>query len=105
MPVITIVGSGMMGSALAFPARENGNEVRLVGTPLDREIIDACIATGRHPKFHRDFPAGLKYYQIEDLNEALSGADAVIGGVSSFGVEWFGETFCPSSPRGFPCSR
>ena len=31
-----IIGSGMMGSALAFPACENGNEVRLVGTHLDR---------------------------------------------------------------------
>ena len=31
MAVITIVGAGMMGSALAFPARENGHEVRLVG--------------------------------------------------------------------------
>ena len=28
--VITIIGSGMMGSALAFPAAENGHEVRLV---------------------------------------------------------------------------
>ena len=42
MAVITIVGSGMMGSALAFPARENGHEVRLVGTHLDREIIEAA---------------------------------------------------------------
>ena len=42
MAVVTIIGAGMMGSALAFPARENGNEVRLVGTHLDREIIDAC---------------------------------------------------------------
>ena len=51
MATITIIGSGMMGSALAVPARENGNEVRLVGTHLDREIIDACRATNRHPKF------------------------------------------------------
>ena len=43
---ITIIGSGMMGSALAFPARENGNEVRLVGTPLDKDIIDACLGSG-----------------------------------------------------------
>lgn len=43
MKTITIIGSGMMGSALAFPARENGNTVRLVGTPLDREIIDKII--------------------------------------------------------------
>ena len=33
---IAIIGAGMMGSALAYPAFENGNEVRLVGTPLDR---------------------------------------------------------------------
>ena len=32
MAIVTIIGSGMMGSALAFPARENGHEVRLVGT-------------------------------------------------------------------------
>lgn len=43
MAVITIVGAGMMGSALAFPARENKNEVRVVGTHLDREIISGCI--------------------------------------------------------------
>ena len=46
MAIVTIVGAGMMGSALAFPARENGNEVRLVGTHLDREIIETSRATG-----------------------------------------------------------
>ncbi len=100
MAVIAIVGSGMMGSALAFPARENGHEVRLVGTHLDREIIDACIKTGRHPKFMRDFPQGLRYYQIEQLEEALEGADLVIGGVSSFGVEWFADTVLPKIADG-----
>ena len=60
MAVVTIIGSGMMGSALAFPARENGHEVRLVGTHLDRDIIETCKNTGRHPKFERDFPDGVK---------------------------------------------
>ena len=100
MAIITIVGSGMMGSALAFPARENGHEVRLVGTHLDREIIEACRETGRHPKFVKDFPEGVKYYQLEELEEALEGADLVIGGVSSFGVEWFGEYVLPRIPHG-----
>ena len=95
MKTITIIGAGMMGSALAFPARENGNEVRLVGTPLDCEIIDACRATGRHPKFVKDFPAGVTYYQFEEVKEALVGADFIICGVSSFGVEWFAETVLP----------
>ncbi len=102
MAVVTIVGSGMMGSALAFPARENGHEVRLVGTHLDREIIDTCIATGRHPKFNKDFPAGVQYFQIEELEKALCGADMVIGGVSSFGVEWFGDVVLPKIPENVP---
>ena len=71
MAVVTIIGAGMMGSALAFPARENGHEVRLVGTHLDREIIETSIKTNRHPKFDTDFPAGLKYYQIEDVEKAI----------------------------------
>lgn len=102
MATVTIIGAGMMGSALAFPARENGNEVRLVGTHLDRDIIDACKKTNRHPKFNKDFPAGLKYYQIEDIMEAVDGADLIIGGVSSFGVDWFGEEVLPRLPLEIP---
>lgn len=102
MAIVTIIGAGMMGSALAFPARENGNEVRLVGTPLDREIIEACISTNRHPKFNKDFPAGMKYYQIEDMMAAVEGADMIIGGVSSFGVDWFGEFVLPQIPESIP---
>ncbi len=81
----------MMGSALAFPAIENGNEVRLVGTPLDKEIIDACRRTGQHPKFERPFPEGVQYFQFEEWKKAVEGADFIIGGVSSFGVDWFLE--------------
>ena len=102
MAVVTIIGAGMMGSALAFPARENGNEVRLVGTHLDREIIETCLKTNRHPKFTRDFPAGVAFYQIERVEEAIAGADMIIGGVSSFGVEWFGDEILPRIPEQIP---
>ena len=92
----------MMGSALAFPARENGNEVRLVGTHLDREIIETCKKTNRHPKFVKDFPEGLKFYQIEDMEQAIDGADLIIGGVSSFGVEWFADKVLPALREDVP---
>ena len=95
MAIVTIIGSGMMGSALAFPARENGNTVRLVGTPLDRDIIDTCRKTGRHPKFKTDFPDGVEYYQVDEIDTAIAGADLIIGGVSSFGVDWFGDFVLP----------
>lgn len=99
MAVITIVGSGMMGSALAFPARENGHEVRIVGTHLDKDIIVECLKSNKHPKFDREFPKGISFYQIEELERALDGANVVIGGVSSFGVEWFAEKILPVIPE------
>lgn len=102
MKTITIIGAGMMGSALAFPAAENGNVVRIVGTPLDREIIDSCTATNRHPKLEKDFPAGVSYYQIEDLDKAIVGVDFIICGVSSFGVTWFADEILPRLPENVP---
>lgn len=100
MAVVTIVGAGMMGSALAFPAAENKHEVRLVGTHLDREIIGTCKQENRHPKFTKTFPKGVKFYETEELETALAGADAVISGVSSFGVNWFAEYVIPKLADG-----
>ncbi len=102
MAIVTIIGAGMMGSALAFPARENGHEVRLVGTHLDREIIENCKKNNQHPKFNKAFPEGLKYFQIEDVKEAIAGSDMIIGGVSSFGVDWFGDEILPLIPEEIP---
>jgi len=91
MSIITIVGAGMMGSAIGIPAAHNGHEVRLVGTPLDREIIDHARATGQHLTMKRKLPDSYQYYQIEEMPQALQGADLLVGGVSSFGVDWFCE--------------
>ena len=102
MATVTIIGAGMMGSALAFPARENGHTVRLVGTHLDREIIEVSAATNRHPKFNKDFPLGVEFYQIEDVEKAIDGADMIIGGVSSFGVDWFADKILPIIPESTP---
>ena len=102
MATVTIIGAGMMGSALAFPARENGHEVRLVGTPLDRDIITACREVGKHPKLPLPFQSGVKYYQVEEMTEAINGADMIIGGVSSFGVDWFGNVVLPIIPEEIP---
>ena len=102
MATVTIIGAGMMGSALAFPARENGHTVRLVGTHLDREIIEVSAATNRHPKFNKDFPLGVEFYQIEDVEKAIDGANMIIGGVSSFGVDWFADKILPIIPESTP---
>ena len=62
---ITIIGAGMMGSALAFPAAENGHEVHIVGTCLDDEIIDGYLKTGKHEKFCRPFPENVSFHYFK----------------------------------------
>ncbi len=102
MAIIAIVGTGMMGSAMSFPARDNGHEVRLVGTPLDREIIERLRTDRYHLHMKRTLPEGVRLYQIEEMTDALSGADLLIGGVSSFGVDWFAENVLPVIPASLP---
>jgi glycerol-3-phosphate dehydrogenase (NAD(P)+) len=102
MSVIAIVGAGMMGSAMSIPAADNGHEVRLVGTPLDREIIERLRADGVHPRHQRKLPETVRFLQIEELGPALAGADLLINGVSSFGVDWFTREVLPIIPVHLP---
>ncbi|MDR0928224.1 MAG: glycerol-3-phosphate dehydrogenase [Oscillospiraceae bacterium] len=102
MGIIAVIGSGMMGSAMARPAADKGHAVRLVGTPLDDAIIKSIQQTGFHPTLKARMPAGVTAYTTDALDTALSGCDLVIGGVSSFGVDWFLERALPHVPMGMP---
>jgi glycerol-3-phosphate dehydrogenase (NAD(P)+) len=98
MAVITIVGAGMMGSALSTPLVDNGHEVRLVGTPLDLDIISALKAGAAHPKLKAPV-TGVTPYAAEELDAALEGADAIALGVSSAGVSWAARALGPALAR------
>jgi glycerol-3-phosphate dehydrogenase (NAD(P)+) len=91
MSKVVILGAGVMGSALTMPLADNGHEVRLVGTHLDRDIIDAVRATCEHPGLGRALPDSVRPYQVEDAATAFVGADIVLSGVNSAGVRWAGE--------------
>ncbi|MGH3146699.1 MAG: NAD(P)H-dependent glycerol-3-phosphate dehydrogenase, partial [Rubrobacter sp.] len=67
------------------------HEVRLVGTHLDREIIDSIQETGLHPGLELEVPETVSAYQLEDAEEAFEGAEVAMSGVNSFGVRWAGE--------------
>src|SRR5512138_2552652 len=95
MAVVTIVGAGMMGSALCWPLVDNGQRVRLVGTPLDEEIIASVRASGFHPTLKRIVPPSVESYFATELPQAVQGAELVIGGISSFGVDWFAQAALP----------
>lgn len=102
MGVVAIIGAGMMGSAMAMPLADNGHKVRLVGTHLDREIIDRVRSDNYHPTLKRYLPGGVIPDHVENISVAVEGADLIICGVSSFGVDWFCEHVIPQLPSGVP---
>jgi len=84
-----------MATALAFPLSDNGHEVRLVGTHLDRDIIDSIKETGVHPGLDLEVPETVRAYQLEEAGEAFEDAEVAMSGVNSFGVRWAGEQLAP----------
>lgn len=95
MANITILGAGLMGTAVAWPLVDNGHDVRLVGTHLDAAIIRSCLDRGWHPKLKRQLPDGIMPYYAEELPKALEGADLIVSGVNSLGVRWIAHTLGP----------
>lgn len=91
MSTVAVLGAGIMATALATPLTDNGHEVRLVGTHLDRDEIDSIRARGTHPRLDRPVPPGVRAHQLEAAAEAFDGAEVVLVGVNSFGVRWAGQ--------------
>lgn len=116
MATITVICSGMMGSAITFPAAHNGHTIRLVGSPLDGDII----AHGQKTREHKTLslyrknndtngidepfvmPGDVSFHYIDEMEECIEGADLIICGVSSFGMDWFCENVIPKLPENVP---
>ena len=98
MSTIVIVGAGMMGSGICFPASDNGNDIRLVGTPYDKEVIARIKADGFHPRLGMKLPEGVTAWYYEEMEQAFDGMEMVVSGVPSFGVEWFAENVLVKVP-------
>ena len=116
MATITVICAGMMGTAITCPAAQNGHTVRLVGSPLDNEIIAHGQKTGEHlnlSKYRKnndtsgvDAPVvmseNVTFHYFEEMEECIQGADLIICGVSSFGMDWFCENVIPKLPAEIP---
>lgn len=95
MVKVAIIGAGLMGTATAYPLSDNGHLVHLIGTHLDGEIIKSCKEKHFHPRLKRILPQGVRPYYIEEIAEAIEGADVILSGVNSLGVHWIGRTIKP----------
>lgn len=102
MAIVTVLGAGMMGSALCVPLVDGGHEVRLVGTHLDGEIIASLQSKHWHPTLGLELPEAVQPLPIEQLDGAMQGADIVALGVSSAGARWAGERIAPYARAELP---
>ena len=87
MTKIIIIGAGAMGSAFTIPCVENGNDVTLIGTHLENDLIDK-ISKSVHPTLKVALPKKLKIEKFDKI-EDYSDADLIVCAVSSLGVDWF----------------
>lgn len=95
MAIITVVGAGVMGTALTYPAADNGHDVRLVGTHLDEAIIASCRESRFHPRLKRRIPDTVQPFSHTQIGEALAQAEVIGIGVSSRGVRWAAQAISP----------
>ena len=91
MKKIIIIGAGAMGSAFAVPCIENKNDVTIVGTHLENELIDNLNSNNKiHPALKTQLSNEIKYEKFEKLQTILEqDLDIIVCGVSSAGIEWF----------------
>jgi glycerol-3-phosphate dehydrogenase (NAD(P)+) len=104
MKKIIIIGAGAMGSAFAVPCLENKNEVTLVGTHLEDELINNIqLNNNFHPALNIKLPSNLKVEKYDKLKSILEGGiDIIVAGVSSVGIEWFVKQITKSYKKNTP---
>ena len=90
MKKIIIIGAGAMGSAFAVPCADNNNDVTIVGTHLEDDLIENINLNKQvHPTLKTQLPKEIKFESFEKLQSILQKKiDLIVVGVSSIGIEW-----------------
>ena len=80
-----------MGCAFAVPCVDNKNDVTIVGTHLEDELIESINTNKQfHPALKVQLPNEIKFERFEKLQTILQkDIDLIVAGVSSVGIEWF----------------
>ena len=91
MKKIIIIGAGAMGSAFAVPCVDNKNDVTIVGTHLENDLIEKIKSNDQiHPALKTKLSSEVQFEKFEKLQTILDqDLDIIVCGVSSIGIEWF----------------
>jgi len=82
-----------MGSAFTVPCVDNNNEVTLVGTHLENELV-ASIKKNKnfHPSLKTNLPSKVNIERFENLKILMEkGTDVIVAAISSVGIKWFAD--------------
>ena len=90
MKKIVILGAGAMGSAFTVPCVDNNNDVTLVGTHLEEQVINNINDNNNfHEVLKFILPKELKIKTFDHFQNILkTKPDLLVIGVSSKGIEW-----------------
>jgi glycerol-3-phosphate dehydrogenase (NAD(P)+) len=99
---IVILGAGLMGTAMTIPLTDKGHEVHLVGTHLDNNIIEEIHERRFHPNLRTYVNESVKPYTYLGLEQAMVGAELVVLGVNSQGIDWAAEMLGATLPADVP---
>jgi len=93
MSKIVIIGAGAMGSAFAVPCADNSNEVFLVGSFLEDNVIEEIKNLNNfHPILKTQLPENIKVLKFSEFSDEIKiNIDLLVIGVSSKGIEWIGN--------------
>ena len=91
MKNILIIGAGAMGSAFSIPCIENNNNVSLIGTHLEDNLIENMKSNNNlHPKLNINLPSKMHVEKFQKLDALIKEKpDIIVVGVSSVGIDWF----------------
>ena len=91
MKKILIIGAGAMGSAFSIPCLENRNDVSLIGTFLENDLIKSLKEKNNyHPALNINLPKNLNIERHDKIENLIQrGVDFIVAGISSVGIEWF----------------
>jgi glycerol-3-phosphate dehydrogenase (NAD(P)+) len=103
MKTVTILGAGVMGSAMTLPFADRGYDVRLVGTHLDGDIVESVREKQFHPKLKVTLPASVKIFPHDEFVHAVGNdTDLILLGVASAGVGWAIDRLCETLTHPIP---
>ena len=104
MKKIIIIGAGAMGSAFAVPCVDNKNDVTIVGTHLENDLIEKIKSNDQiHPALKTKLSNDIQFEKFERLQTILDqDLDVLVCGVSSIGIEWFVNQISKKYKKGIP---